>query len=123
MQYIKQGTNTFQVINGQQVLIDASDNYDVNADGSIVPKRHVWLSKLQFRNLFSMDELVALDNFASSTTLTSDQKAYLTTLMKNVDAAESIDLCYPMTQQGLAYIESAGLIAAGRAAQILASTV
>ena len=84
---------------------------------------HIYLTNPFDDPHISMDELVALDNFASSTTLTSDQKAYLTTLMKNVDAAESIDLCYPMTQQGLAYIESAGLIAAGRAAQILATTV
>ncbi len=76
-------------------------------------------TKLEFRRLFSMYELVAIDNFAANTVLSADQKATMTTIMHNFDVASEINVSDPLTQQGVNYIESIGLIASGRASQIL----
>jgi hypothetical protein len=122
VQFIKSGDNTYQIVDGQRWLIDANDNYNVSADGSdLIPKPHHLLTKLQFRCLFTAEELIGLDNHAQSATLTADQQAAMVTVMKNFDAASAIDLCDPRTIEGVQYIESIGLIASGRAAEILAA--
>jgi len=121
MQFVKSGDNTYQIVEGQRCLIDSNDNYNVSADGSeLIPKPHRLLTKLQFRCLFTSEELIGLDNHAQSTTLTADQQAAMVTVMKNFDAASFIDLCDPRTVEGVQYIESIGLIPSGRAADILA---
>jgi hypothetical protein len=120
LQFVKSGDNTYQIVEGQRCLIDSNDNYNVSADGSeLIPKPHHLLTKLQFRCLFTPEELIGLDNHAQNATLTADQQAAMVTVMKNFDAASAIDLCDPRTIEGVQYIESIGLIAAGRAAEIL----
>lgn len=76
-------------------------------------------TKFGFRSRFTLLELVGIDNFAASTTLTADQKANLTTIEKNFDSADEIDLTNPATIQGVNYLASAGLITTTRATQIL----
>ena len=75
-------------------------------------------SKLQFRSLMTFDELVALDNFASSGIL-PEQKAIITTIMKNFEVAEYIDIGHPLTIQGINYFASIGLITPARVAVLL----
>ncbi len=78
------------------------------------------LSKLAFRRLFTFEERLAFDNFETSSTLTDEQKQYLRTLTKDFELADEIDMADPDTASGLAYLESCGILDAGRAAQILA---
>jgi len=91
------------------------------------PKRR--LTKLQFRNLFTPDEKVAiefasLDN-PSGTREERLQAAGLRVFLADVEAATpeqdgtSIDLDDPRTVAGVNALETYGLIAADRAAEIL----
>lgn len=77
------------------------------------------MTKYQFRSRFTLAELVATDNFATSSTLTDVQKATLNTITKNFDAAESIDITNSATIQGVEYLVSAGLLTQDRATEIL----
>jgi hypothetical protein len=76
-------------------------------------------TKFGFRSRFTLQELVGIDNFATNTTLTADQKATLTTIIKNFDAADKIDLKNQTTIDGVNYLATAGLITTARANQIL----
>lgn len=78
------------------------------------------VTKLAFRRKFPMAERIAFDNFAANTNLTDEQKATLQTIAKDFELAGEIDMDDPDTASGLAYLESCGIIAAGRAAEILA---
>jgi hypothetical protein len=79
-------------------------------------------TKLEFRNLFTLPERVAIDNFELSTTVTSDHKMTLRTLFKDQEAASYIDLDRPDTQQGIGFLAVAGLITPTRANEVLAAT-
>jgi len=78
------------------------------------------LTKLSFRRLFTMPERIAFDNFESNENLTAEQKAALRTIAKDFEMAGEIDMGDPDTASGLAFLEAIGIIAGGRAAQILA---
>ncbi len=64
---------------------------------------------------------MGIDNYQTSTTLTDDQKAAITTILANFQAAEDINLGDPATIQGVEYLASVGLLTVARAAQILAN--
>jgi hypothetical protein len=83
------------------------------------PPPKTTFTKFGFRSRFTSDELLAVDNFANNSTLTAEQKAALTTITKNFDAAQNIDLTNAATIQGVDYLATAGLITADRANQIL----
>lgn len=87
-----------------------------------VPPMPVSLSKLEYRALFTLAERIAIDNFAANAGLTDIQKATLNTIHYDFQLANDINLSDPYTIQGTQLLESYGLIAAGRAAQILANT-
>lgn len=81
------------------------------------------ITKLAFRNRFTQAEkaaleIAALDNPAASTTQRA-QAAGLRATMKDQEVATYIDLSRADTRAGVQALEAAGLIAAGRAAQIL----
>ena len=87
------------------------------------------LTKLQFRNLFSPEEKVAIE-FASLDNPSASQDvrlqaAGLRVFLADVESATpepdgtSIDLDDPRTVAGVNALESYGLIATGRAAEIL----
>jgi hypothetical protein len=79
-------------------------------------------SKLQFRKLFTLAELFVLDGVEYSAA--SDQiKQTMRTINKNFDAAQYISVVDPLTIQGVNSFEQLGLIAVGRAAQILAGQI
>lgn len=76
---------------------------------------------LQFRRLFSQAERVAFDNYDTIGSWTAQQKATLKTITTDFDAAEEIRTDDPDTITAVNYLESIGLIQAGRAAQILSA--
>ena len=79
------------------------------------------LTKLGYRNLFTLAERIAIDNYETNENLTADQKATLTSLHFDFRLAEDIDLADPQLIAGTQLLEQYGLIARGRAAQILAN--
>jgi hypothetical protein len=93
---------------------------DIDATASADSAATAPLTKLQFRSLFTLAELVAIDNYNTSSSLSTEQKAMLQTIMKNFEAAEDISLANGVLQQGVHYLVSAGLLTAARAATILA---
>ena len=83
------------------------------------PAPQTVFTKYQFRSRFTLAELVAMDNFASSSTLTDVQKATLNTITKNFDLADNIDITNSATIQGVEYLVSAGILTQDRATEIL----
>ena len=94
-------------------------NVDIDSTQTVATSAS-FLTKLQFRLLFTLTELVAIDNYQTNTSLSSDQKNMLNTIMANFAAAEDISLTDPATIQGVNYLATAGLITTARAAQVLA---
>lgn len=70
------------------------------------------LTKLQFRNRFTMDEKAALYTAAES-------NAMLRIFLDDLNAAENIDLDDPATVGAVNALEHLGIIGSGRAAEIL----
>jgi hypothetical protein len=87
------------------------------------PLPPVRITKLAFRNRFTQAEKVAieiaaLDNPAASMQVRA-QSAALRSSQLDVQAAQFIDLTRADTRAGVQMLETAGLLAAGRAAVIL----
>lgn len=85
------------------------------------------ITRAAFRARFTQAEKVAiemagLDDPAASLEARS-QAAAIRTYQKDVDAAEFIDLTAPATAGGVQALEAAGLLADGRAVEILISPV
>lgn len=82
------------------------------------------LSKLQFRRLFTTDEQELIDEFnatfESNPLLTAEQKRRVRTGIKNFDASTEINTADPDTPSLLNLYTLTGLIAPGRAAEVLA---
>lgn len=81
------------------------------------------ITRLAFRNRFSLTEkatleLAALDNPAAAMPQ-RQQAAMLRAYLADLSAASHVDLGRADTRAGVQMLESAGLIAAGRADQIL----
>lgn len=71
------------------------------------------LTKLQFRNRFTMEEKAALYTAAEANVM-------LRIFLDDLNAAESIDLDDPATVFGVNTLEQVGIIGVGRAVEILA---
>lgn len=74
------------------------------------------ITRLAFLNRFSDDEAIALDLASIGATV---EAAALRRYMAKVDAASFIDLSREDTRQGVQYLETIGILAEGRAAEIL----
>lgn len=77
------------------------------------------ITKFQFRKLFTLTERIGLDNFQSNQNIPAEYKAVLTTMFKDLDASGAVNLTLPDVIQGVGMLEQLGLIASGRATQIL----
>ena len=80
------------------------------------------LTKYQFRKLFTFTERIGIDNFMANPNISAQNKAILSTIMKDLDVAGVVELDNPDVGQGIGFLEQVGLIGAGRAAQIIANT-
>ena len=79
-------------------------------------------TKLEFRCLFTMPELIGIDNCGTNATLPVSAKEAMLTILTNFSAVSEVDIFDARIVQGVAFIESVGLIAPGRGAEILATT-
>lgn len=80
-------------------------------------------TKFQFRQRFTASEQQAVDEFnstfESSPGLTAEQKRQIRTGLKNLESSGAVYADNPATIAGVQMYESLGLIAPGRAAEIL----
>jgi hypothetical protein len=79
------------------------------------------LTKYQFRKLFTLAERTAIDNIQYNSAFSGSIKATVTTLQKDLEVSGEVDLHLADTVAGIKFLESVGLIKAGRAAQIIAN--
>lgn len=77
------------------------------------------LTKYQFRKLFTFNERVIIDNAPTNTTLPEQIRAAVKTLLVDLQLLEEVDLDNADLINGVNLLEQMGLIAAGRAAEIL----
>ena len=82
------------------------------------------LTKYQFRQRFTFPERVAIDQFNGGAYLVSDaltveQKAGMTTMLEDYKAATEVRLSDPATIAAVQMYEGLGLIAYGRAVEVL----
>lgn len=98
--------------------IDARDAAEVVARDFALP-----YTKFQFRQRYTLDEQKAIDDFnatfESNAQLTAEQKAEIRTALENFKASGGVYLNDPATISGVQMHEDLGLIAVGRAAEIL----
>lgn len=92
----------------------------IAANPNAMPERI--LTKYQFRKLFTFQERIAVDNFASNPNISAQNKAILSTIMKDLDVSGEVQLDNPDVAQGIGFLEQIGLIGTGRAAQIISNT-
>jgi hypothetical protein len=83
-----------------------------------VPDTRVRLTRLEFRWRYTLAEQIAID-VATTDHADATVRATLRVLAASLAEANDIDLTDPRTVQGVQYHEALGLIAPGRAAEIL----
>ena len=99
--------------------LQAQDAASAEAANGVIP-----LTKYQFRQRFTFPERVAVDQFNGgaylvSAALTAEQKAGMTTMLEDYKAATEVRLDDPATISAVQMYEGFGLIAQGRAGEIL----
>lgn len=77
------------------------------------------IPKYEFRKLFTLNERVAIDNVQSNPAIPAQYKAILYTINKDLEVSSEVQLYNPDVINGVGLLEQIGLIAPGRAAQIL----
>lgn len=92
----------------------------IAANPNALPERV--LTKYQFRKLFTFAERVSIDNFMSNPNISAQNKAVLSTIIKDLDASGEVQLDLPDVAQGIGFLEQIGLIGTGRAAQIISNS-
>lgn len=119
---------------GPDEFIDAPADFDVTRlaeyryeGGALVLAPDTRITRLAFRNRFTMAEKVAmeiasLDDPGAAIAL-RQQAAALRANLADIASASYIDLTQPDTRDGVLALESAGLLATGRAAAVLDSPV
>lgn len=78
------------------------------------------LLKVDFIQRFSLAERKEMFGFNFGTTYTAAQQKNLASFMRYLDFLDRIPLDDSGIQQGVNYLETVGILAAGRAAQVLA---
>lgn len=99
--------------------LQAQEASSAEAANGVIP-----LTKYQFRQRFTFPERVAIDQFNGGAYLVSDaltveQKAGMTTMLEDYKAATEVRLDDPATISAVQMYEGFGLIAPGRAGEIL----
>ena len=79
------------------------------------------LTKYQFRKLFTFQERIAIDNFAANPAIPDQQKAILSTILKDLELSTEVDLDNPDVREGVYFLETIGFIAPNRASEIISN--
>jgi hypothetical protein len=100
----------------------------VEAGGGAPPEDAIaHITNFAFENRFTLAELIAV-NIASLDNAAADMPtrqfaAALRVMRQKLDAAKFVDLLHPETIAGVNQLEQVGLLASGRAAEILSLTI
>ena len=81
----------------------------------------VALTKYQFRKLFTFTERVAIDNFSANPSISAQNKAILSTIIKDLEVSGEVQLWNPDVAASITFLEQVGLLRTGRAARILSN--
>lgn len=107
----RRAENIGAAIDAQEAAAAEAANFSIN------------LTKFEFRSLFTHAERMSVDafniSFESSVSLTGEQKATIRTNLEDFRVAEDVSLTSAATIAGVQLYETLGLIAPGRAAEIL----
>ena len=99
------------------------DEYDLNTFEHMIniakKEREEGFSRMEFRKLFTLAELLVIDNCEFSDSLTIEQKSIMATIKKNLEMVERIKLSDNDTVFGIDYLVSLGLLTQERANDIL----
>ena len=109
------GKHAVTLDNGATWHFTADRGYGTPAYRAPAPLTHG-----KFRDRFTFAERIAIDGAPENTDLPAATRAAMRTLNKDFEAASQIELDHAHTIVGLQMIESFGLLAAGRAEEILA---
>jgi len=78
------------------------------------------ISQFEFRNLFTFEEKVKVDNFSTDSSVSESSKKILNSILKSLDSASFVDLELDQVIDGLNFLMTVGYLTAARVAQILA---
>ena len=118
-------------MSGMNIIFE-SDTHRFETSGTLYEAPEITdfgtiITRAAFRSRFTQAEKVAIElaglDDPSATMEARSQAAAIRTYQKDVDAAEFIDLTDPATAGGVQALEAAGLLASGRAAEILTAPV
>ena len=88
------------------------------ADILSLPSKQTVFTRLEFRQKFTLQELIKIDNYEQQN-LTDVQKQTLKVITNNFAMATNIDLSDPLTIQGINYLVEVGFLSPERLAEIL----
>lgn len=86
------------------------------------PSGYLEITKYEFRKLFTLAERIAIDSAPSNANIPANYRAMLTTMNKDMELSSVVILTNPDVAAGVNFLEQLGLIAPGRAAEILSNT-
>lgn len=116
----------FYTFPDRSAYLQALDTATLTVPEVAAPARR-WVTKLAFRNRFTQQEKVAIEiaqlDVAAAPMAQRAQAAALRASQADVQAGTYIDLDRADTRAGVQALEAAGLLAAGRALQILDAEV
>lgn len=100
--------------------IPSQDDLDIYIKGKAGIDGVTVLTRYQFRQLFTLTERVACDNFASAN-IPANYKAILVTMFKDLELSAEVQLTNLQVQQGVRLLGQLGLLTPARAEDILAN--
>jgi ribonucleotide reductase beta subunit family protein with ferritin-like domain len=77
------------------------------------------VTKYQFRQLFTLQERISIDNAQYNITLSGSQKAAVVTILKDLTVADEIQLSNPEVAASLLFMSVIGLVTEARVDRIL----
>ncbi len=79
------------------------------------------ITKYQFRQLFTLQEKIQIDNATLQTNLTQQQQMMLVTLEKDLNVADNIQLGTPDINNAIGFLTQIGILTPQRAMMVLAN--
>lgn len=86
------------------------------------PTGYIEITKYEFRKLFTLAERIAIDAAPTNTNIPANYRAMLVTMNKDMELSSVVILTNPDVAAGVNFLEQLGLIAPGRAAEVLLNT-
>lgn len=95
--------------------------YDASGGGLTVPTAKRW-TRLEFRRLFTNDELMKLDNYETDELLPNAAKKQLKTLTTHLSYSTEVVLSDPLIETGMDFLVGIGYLTEDRKTAILRGT-